>query len=155
MKVLVDTCIWSLALRRRKRVLETAESVAAAELAELIREGRVQMIGPIRQELLSGISRERHYAGLRDQLRTFADEPLGTADYEEAARISNLCRVRGVSGSPVDFLICAVASLRGWQLFSSDGDFRRYAGQFPLPLYEPRARGDLTDNPHFPFPNKR
>jgi hypothetical protein len=140
MKVLVDTCIWSLVLRRRKRPLETAESSAEAELAELIREGRVQMIGPIRQELLSGISREQQYAGVRDRLRAFADEPLGTADYEEAAHISNLCRARGVSGSPVDFLICAVATLRGWQIFSSDSDFRRYARHLPLPLYEPRVR---------------
>jgi predicted nucleic acid-binding protein len=140
MKVVVDACIWSLVLRRRKRPLENVESLAAAELAELIREGRVQMIGPIRQELLSGISRERQYAGLRDRLRAFADEPLGTADYEEAARIGNLCRAHGVSGSPVDFVICAVASRRRWQIFSSDADFRHYARYFPLPLYEPRVR---------------
>jgi predicted nucleic acid-binding protein len=92
------------------------------------------MIGPIRQELLSGISREQQYAGLRDRLRTFADEPLGTADQEEAAHIGNLCRVRGVSGWPADFLICAVRALRGWQIFSSDIDFRRYASIFPATL---------------------
>ena len=140
MKVLVDTCIWSLVLRRRKRPLDTSESLAETELAELIREGRVQMIGPIRQELLSGISRQQQYAGLRDRLRTFADEPLGTADFEQAAHISNQCRAGGISGSPVDFLICAVASLRNWQIFSSDADFRHYARHFPVPLYEPRVR---------------
>ncbi len=140
MKVLVDTCIWSLVLRRRKRQVHTAESLAEGELAELIREGRVQMIGPIRQELLSGISREQQYTELRDQLRTFADEPLGGADYEEAARINNVCRAGRVAGSPVDFLICAVASRRGWQIFTSDADFGRYARHFPLPLRRPRVR---------------
>lgn len=140
MKVLVDTCVWSLALRGKRRRLDQAESLAKAELAELVREGRVQMIGPIRQELLSGISEQEQYAGLRDRLRAFADEPLKAVDYEEAARISNHCRSRGVAGSPVDFLICAVAVSRGWQIFSSDVDFRHYALHFPVPLYEPRAR---------------
>ena len=51
MKVLVDTSVWSLALRRQ----ETAEGPEVSELIELIRELRVQMIGPVRQELLSGI----------------------------------------------------------------------------------------------------
>jgi predicted nucleic acid-binding protein len=140
MKVLVDTCVWSLALRGKRRKLHTAEVLAKTELAELVREGRVQMIGPIRQELLLGISEGQQYAGLRDRLRAFADEPLETPDYEEAARISNQCRSRGVAGSPVDFLICAVAVSRGWQIFSSDVDFHHYAKHFPVPLYEPRAR---------------
>jgi len=49
MKVLVDTCIWSLAFRRR----EQRDPLLIQELSALIRELRVQMIGPIRQELLS------------------------------------------------------------------------------------------------------
>lgn len=139
MKVVVDTCIWSLVLRRRKRQ-DVAESLAEAELAELIREGRVQMLGPIRQELLSGIANEQQYAALRDRLRTFGDEPIGTADYEHAAQVSNQCRAGGISGSPVDFLICAVALLRRWQIFTTDIDFRHYAKHVPIPLYEPRVR---------------
>ncbi|NCP02896.1 MAG: hypothetical protein GW861_05895 [Deltaproteobacteria bacterium] len=51
MKTIVDTCIWSLALRRN----ETTSSDIVDELSELISEVRVQLIGPIRQELLSGI----------------------------------------------------------------------------------------------------
>jgi len=52
--VLVDTSVWSLALRRKAR----RDHAMVDELAELIREGRVMMMGPIRQELLSGIKEE-------------------------------------------------------------------------------------------------
>ena len=50
MKVLVDTSVWSLALRRRN----SSEEPAVEQLRWLIDQGRVAMIGPIRQELLSG-----------------------------------------------------------------------------------------------------
>ena len=46
--VLVDTSVWSLALRRPA----AHGSSETAELVELIREGRVAMIGAIRQEIL-------------------------------------------------------------------------------------------------------
>ncbi len=51
--VLVDTSVWSLALRRKPEHLSPREQLLVAEWSELVREGRVQMIGPIRQELLS------------------------------------------------------------------------------------------------------
>ena len=51
MKIIVDTCIWSLAVRRNN----VAQNPYIDELRSLIEEIRVQLIGPIRQELLSGI----------------------------------------------------------------------------------------------------
>ena len=57
MRVLVDTPIWSLALRRRTR---TPDDPATAELASLIQDGRAALIGPVRQELLSGIRERVH-----------------------------------------------------------------------------------------------
>jgi hypothetical protein len=60
MKVLIDTPIWSLALRREK-ALSRGEQVLIAELNELINEVRVALIGPIRQELLSGISNDEQF----------------------------------------------------------------------------------------------
>ena len=52
MKIIVDTCVWSAALQK-SNPNETDPLIV--ELKELIKEGRVQMIGPIRQELLSGV----------------------------------------------------------------------------------------------------
>jgi len=50
------------------------------------------MIGPIRQELLSGIRTSESFARLRDHLQPYADEELETGDFERAAepRISQM-----------------------------------------------------------------
>ncbi|PYV18583.1 MAG: PIN domain nuclease [Acidobacteria bacterium] len=138
MNVLVDTSVWSLALRRRSRDLNPDETLIRDELAELIREGRAQLIGPVRQEVLSGIPSHIQYERLRRGLRAFEDPPVEVEDYEEAARASNRCRTAGVSGSAIDFLICAVALRRSWTVFTTDKDFARYARFLSLRLHMPR-----------------
>jgi predicted nucleic acid-binding protein len=142
MKVLVDICIWSLALPRQTRQLTSRDSLLKAELTELVKEGRVGMIGPIRRELLSGIRDQSQYRKLRDVLRAFPDEPIKTTDYEIAASLHNQRRIAHITGSAIAFVICAVAVGRRWQLFTSDGDFRHYAEAVPIPLSSLRAGSD-------------
>jgi predicted nucleic acid-binding protein len=137
MRVLVDTCIWSLAFRRRSGI-RAQEAVLVSELEELIRENRAQLIGPVRQELLSGISDEKQYDALRKLTRAFPDEPLRLADFERAARVTNECRRNGIAASAIDALICAVAMERSWPVFTSDRDFAGYAGIVPVSLHAPR-----------------
>ncbi len=96
---------------------------------------RSEILGPVRQELLSGIRDEAQFEKLRRYLRAFDDVILRTDDYEEAARLSNRCRAAGVIGSSVDFLICAVALRRGWQIFTTDRDFGRYAKHSDISLF--------------------
>ena len=136
MMVLVDTPVWSLALRRRRpEHLSGSEQGLANVLAELIREGRAQMVGPIRQELLSGIREEAQCKKIRECLRAFREPSLDAGDYENAARMSNQCRRRGIAGSPVEFLICAIAHRRGWGILSTDRDLQNYASVLPLRLH--------------------
>lgn len=123
MKVLVDTSVWSLVLRRRSPL---RPDTIADELERLIVTYRVVMIGPIRQELLSGIRSDQQYEGLRDKLRAFPDLRLHREDYELAARFFNHCRSRGVQGSNIDFLICAIATHRDSSVFSTDRDFEAF-----------------------------
>lgn len=126
MKVLVDTSVWSLSLRRRNAGgLSAPEQRLVSFLANAIVEGRVAMIGPIRQELLSGIKEHSQYETLRSHLRDFRDEPLESSDYEEAARLFNLCRGRGLQCGPVDMLVCAVSARRGWEILSNDQALNR------------------------------
>ena len=121
MKLLADTSVWSLALRRRKTAsLSTHEKPVAALLAEAISDGRVVMVGPIRQELLSGIKEQAQFEKVKNALQAFRDEPLDSYDYEEAARLYNLCRNRGVECGPIDILICAVAVRHRWQVLAND-----------------------------------
>jgi predicted nucleic acid-binding protein len=138
MLVLVDTPIWSLALRRTSTDLNRREQKLTSSLQDLIRDGRAQLIGPVRQELLSGIREEISFRKLRRQMRAFDEPNLEVADYEEAAHIHNRCRSRGIAGSPIDFLICATAHRRGWEIFTTDRDFTLYAAAFPLRLFHSR-----------------
>ena len=138
MQVLVDTSIWSLALRRHKSALNEAENEQVGTLSELVQDGRARLIGPIRQELLSGIREPGQFDKLRRQLRAFPDEALISEDFETAAHWSNECRRKGVIGSGVDFLICAAAIARGWQVFTSDRDFHGYARVVPVQLHATR-----------------
>lgn len=138
MNVLVDTSVWSLALRRKTQNLSTAEKAAVVELTSLIQEGRARLIGLIRQELLSGLKTAGQYEKLRAILRSFPDEPVATSDYEAAAKVGNECRAKGVAVSVPDMLICAVALARDFSIFTTDPDFPRYAKILPLQLHTPR-----------------
>lgn len=138
MKVLIDTSIWSLALRRRPRDLNPGETLLVSELVELVQEGRAGMIGPIRQELLSGIKSSVQFEELRKTLRAFADEPVGAEDHEAAARASNTCRAKGIATTVVDMLICAVAHRRGMSAFTTDPDFSKYARWLSVKLHSAR-----------------
>ena len=133
MKVLVDTSVWSLALRRRM----PPNDAAVSELRVLVDHGRIAMIGPIRQEILSGIRDRAAFERLRDHLRAFPDETLGTADFELAAEYFTTCRARGLQGSNTDFLICGVAHRRDFSILTIDRDFMRFASVLPIALHSP------------------
>jgi len=133
MKVLVDTSVWSLALRRRDNI----QIPCVKELRSLIQDHRVQMIGPIRQEVLSGIRSESQFNQLTRHLDSFSDLPILTKDYIEAARYFNLCRSRGIQGSNTDFLICAVSARNELPLYTTDKDFEQFAELIPIHLHKP------------------
>jgi predicted nucleic acid-binding protein len=135
MNLLVDTPVWSLALRRKPADLSSREERLSQDLAEVIRDGRAQLVGVVRQELLSGIREPERFRKLREYLRAFDDPMVDTDDYEEAAQMHNRCRARGVAGSAIDFLICAVASRHNWQIFTTDEDFERYGRILGVKLY--------------------
>ena len=66
MRVLVDTSIWSLALRRSGSITQE-DQLLINELNELINEVRVVLVGPIRQELLSGIPNQSQFDTLKEK----------------------------------------------------------------------------------------
>ncbi|HUY80111.1 MAG TPA: PIN domain-containing protein [Acidobacteriaceae bacterium] len=134
MIVLVDTCVWSLALRRSRKNMNINEGRILDTLKELIFEGRIRMLGQVRQELLSGIRHKEQFDFILNASRNFPDVPVGIEDYEAAAVACNTCRSAGISGSPADFLLCAVAQSRKWAILTTDKDFKRYQKHLPLVL---------------------
>lgn len=131
MKVIVDTSVWSEGLRRR----EKQDHSLVLDLTELIQEGRVQLLGVIRQEILSGIKDRQQFLKLRRFLRAFADLPVSCEDFEMAAEFFNLCRKKGIQGSNADFLICAISMRHKMEILTSDHDFKNFAKILPIKLY--------------------
>jgi predicted nucleic acid-binding protein len=134
MRVIVDTCVWSVALRRSK----PNDSPSTQTLRNLISDHLVEIIGPIRQELLSGIRDDLQFIKLKNILSPFPDIEIETEDYIMAAGFNNSCRVKGIQGSNTDFLICAVAVNRNFSIFTTDKDFSLYAKYIPIELYNSR-----------------
>ena len=131
MSILVDTSVWSLALRRT----QIASSPLVQELVKLINNMRVQVIGPIRQEILSGIKTETQFVTVREQLRAFPDLLLTADDFEYAAELFNVLRAKGIQGSNTDFLICAVSLRHSMPIFTTDNDFTLFARHIPIKLH--------------------
>jgi predicted nucleic acid-binding protein len=125
LKLLADSCVWSFALRRQySSALSAEQAEAKAALADAIVEGRVVTIGPIRQEVLSGVRHEEQFERLEKALDAFPDEPIAAARYVEAARLFNLCRSQGIECGPVDMPLCAVALFGGWDVLTTDRGLR-------------------------------
>lgn len=120
MKVIADTSVWSLALRKPDY---NKNNPYVKELVALINEGRVQMIGPIRQEVLSGIKFIEQFKKIKKTLSFFPDCQIKSSDYEKAAELFNHCRKSGIQGSNTDFLICAISLNHNMTILTVDEDF--------------------------------
>lgn len=132
MNILVDTSVWSLAFRKKEK---TAAEVGVVNLLEeLIRDSKTVMIGPIRQEILSGISDQQKFEEMKNSLSVFPDININDSDYEMAANFFNICRSKGIQGSHIDFLICAVAVSHDLTIFTLDNDFLNYKQHLSIKL---------------------
>ena len=133
MSVIVDTDVWSEAFRKRG-----PKSEYVGELLNLIQEGRIQMIGVIRMEILCGIRDGKMFQSLKNRLGAFPDGSLDSDVFVTAARFFNECRSKGVQGSNNDFIICACSMLWKMPILSKDKDFVGYQKILPIALMNPR-----------------
>lgn len=131
MKVLIDTCVWSRVLRHRK-----PDPRLTAIVTDLISDSRAVLIGPIRQEILSGVPDPKQFDTLKRLLSAYDDVPLHSHHFETAAEFCNTCRSHGLQGSTIDFLICSVAHLEHLLILTLDKDFTYFARFLPIELYE-------------------
>lgn len=131
MKVIADTNIWSYALRRKSNDFPLTTTV----LNNLITSNSIVIIGPIRQELLTGFRVNGQFEKLKSHLRQFSDYPIQTDDYEIAAEFHTTCSSNGIQGSPVDFLICAVSYVNDFEIYTLDKDFSHYQKHIPIKLH--------------------
>jgi len=130
MKAIVDTCVWSSVLRRDKIPNREIEK----KLVSLILNNDALIVGPIKQEILSGYSDKKKFNELKNRLEAFPNLEITDDDYIIAAEFSNECRKKGIQGSHIDFLICAVACRYKLPIFTTDKDFLNYSKYLDVTL---------------------
>lgn len=109
----------------------------AQAVEDLIEADSLALFGIVRQELLSGIKLTSAFVRIETATRAL---PLFLAEDEDhtmAAGFYNTCRSKGIQGSPVDFLICAMAVRRKFAIYTTDPDFEQYQSFIPIDLYRP------------------
>ncbi len=133
MNVIVDTSVWSLALRRND---QSDDSPQTKLFRELITDGRVVLLGSVRQEILSGIRYAHQYNQLKNYLRAFPHFELDIGDYELASEFYNTCRSNVIQGANTDFIICAAAVHRNHSILTTDKDFDNFSQYIPIALLQ-------------------
>jgi predicted nucleic acid-binding protein len=97
-------------------------------------DGDVVLIGPIRQEVLSGIRHQIQFERLQKRLNDFPCFEMRQSHYERAAECFNSCRAHGISAGSIDMIICAAAIQHDVHIMTTDPDFTRYAKHLPILL---------------------
>jgi predicted nucleic acid-binding protein len=131
MNVLVDTSVWSLALRRKQQ----ASHSAVNQLRDIILDGHtILYIGIILTELLHGIRSQSLFEQIETQFETFTCLDLARENYVNAARLSIVCKRKGITASTIDFIIATAAIDNACLLLTTDKDFDSIAKVSDLKL---------------------
>jgi predicted nucleic acid-binding protein len=133
-QVLIDTNIWSTFLRRKN----SEDQKLRDNIEMLLKENRISLIGPIRQEILTRIRDHNKFLILKEYFEAFEDDQITTETYEKAAQIANDCLKRGIAISAVDATIVSVVVTNGFEIYTKDKDFMRYKTVVPFIEYQER-----------------
>jgi hypothetical protein len=131
--LLVDTSVWSLALRRdRDGDVPQIQALRAALEGDEI----VVTTGLVLQELLQGFAGPR---ARKDIIERFAALPLLSPDRQnhiDAAELRNRCRRAGVQLGTIDALLAQLCIRHGLTLLTTDEDFVHVARHCPLRVWK-------------------
>lgn len=120
MTTLVDTSVWSLALRKRG----PTHHWAVQRLFRLVEQRqRLVLTGVVLQELLAYFRSDETAATVAARLRGFPLLEPSRADHEAAASLFRRARGRGIAATTIDCLIATVAVTADADLLTTDGDF--------------------------------
>lgn len=133
--MLVDTSVWSLALRRDAE--QTAPEVEALRHA-LLGTDQVFTTGLVLQELLQGFAGPKARAQLVERLSALAFLQPEREDHIEAAEVRNSCRRRGVQVGTIDALLIQLCRRHDLTLLTTDQDFHAAAKHVEFRLWRPR-----------------
>lgn len=131
MRILVDTSVWSLALRRSSGIVNE-EAIA---LKTIIEQGEeIYLLGIILQEVLQGIRNSKDFLALKEYFKAFPLIDLAREDYVRAAELKNQLTRKGRQASTIDVLIASAAISYHCHLFTADKHFTQIAEHSELKL---------------------
>jgi predicted nucleic acid-binding protein len=133
--LLVDTSVWSLALRRD--VEQSAPEVVALRHA-LLGTDQVFTTGLVLQELLQGFAGPKDQAQLVDRLSALAFLQPVREDHIEAAEVRNSCRRCGVQVGTIDALLIQLCRKNDLTLLTADKDFHAATKHVEFRLWSAR-----------------
>jgi len=124
MSLLVDTSVWSLAMRR-----DAPPSLPEVKLlVDAIDSGsEIYSTGIILQELLQGFTKPKAHDLIIERFASIAMLVPDTSDYIDAANLQNRCRRKGVQAGTIDSLIAQLSLRFNLSLLTTDNDFRHIA----------------------------
>lgn len=132
MTLLVDTSVWSLALRRdgstaAREVIALREALNGADA--------VVTTGLVLQELLQGFSGPRDKVAVIERFGALPLIQPDRQDHVAAAEIRNVCRRNGVQVGTIDALLIQLCGRFELTLLSTDKDFANAAPYIPFKLW--------------------
>jgi predicted nucleic acid-binding protein len=134
MMLLVDTSVWSLALRRD--VVDAQPEVLYLEQA-LVGSEAVVTTGLVLQELLQGFSGPKARAQIIDRFSTLPLVQPDRQDHVEAASLRTACRLAGVQIGTIDAVLAQLCIRHQLTLLSTDQDFAHAARHCRLRMWRP------------------
>lgn len=135
MTLLVDTSVWSLALRREASV-ESREVIALREALDGA--DAVVTTGLVLQELLQGFSGPKARQAIIERFGALALIQPDRQDHIAAAEVRNACRREGVQIGTIDALLIQLCGRYELTLLSSGKDFANAAPHVPFKLWGKR-----------------
>jgi len=130
----VDTCVWSLALRRdgqsavpEVRFLKQALAAGAG----------IFTTGLVLQELLQGFAGPKNRAAIIEHFSPFPFIVPQRDDHIAAAELRNVCRRAGLQIGTIDALFARLCMARSLVILTTDTDFQRLAELQPLKVWHP------------------
>jgi len=135
LSLLVDTIVWSLALRRDA----PADLPEVFALRQALDAGNVYCTGLVLQELLQGFSKPKAH---KEIIRHFSSLPLlvpDRNDHIDAADLRNRCRRKGVQTGTIDALLAQLCVRHELTMLTTDKDFQHFASIIPLSVWIPEA----------------
>ncbi|MCC7549145.1 MAG: PIN domain-containing protein [Burkholderiales bacterium] len=132
MTLLIDTSVWSLALRR-----DTVSDVPEVSTLQHALSGGDVVIttGLILQELLQGFVGARAHEQIVDHFAALPMLSPSRQDHIEAAELRNRCRRAGVQVGTIDALIAQLCVRHQLTLLTTDRDFDYVARHCALKLW--------------------